>query len=794
MEKGKSPSKEENSIRIKLLDIFPSIKELKQQKNEIDIIFQGLDIFHNLFELLTTKKVITLKTHNKSSIIISLVKSNSLITTCVFNIKQGEQWINFSYENKKKKDVTLAQNLINCIKIKLYCEIVKYNTTINNNNNIISNQKKLKRNFPKNSKLNSGSISTENSNMKSQSFIDPNFHKINLNNKLVTNKGDKRISLESSPKEKIVTKSKFGWVRNNNSINNKNNSNNNHNHVESLINKKKNFYFEKKNHNDEKGLRRMKTKNSYSKLIDDDLAIRLHKMIHQNDDSKLNLTQRKKNNNSNGNLDYSIKGNKSNNNILYNNFSVNKVQKKQILKSKLLHTNKKSEIKNTTNENNNKKNETEISTNNINNDNINNYDVDKKIKIKYTNRIERSHDNIQNINVGSVLGCMTNRRNKDIIKDLKNNTSTNVKTPEISKSNKDNIKSNYDRTIDSEKYTLNEEKINKYKENKDSSIYKNISSDSDFDIDENNKNLNDLSNYSMYESDNYSKLKEDFILLYNDNYVKNIQEDLLKLEIELFVEKMTGLTSAYHYEINEKKIENKMLENNLKEYSNNYINLCKLYSKLNLIKKNYKKKYLRLLKNKTNIKDINNKNFETNKNELEIFKLIFPNKIEDKNKNNINMTNKKEELKNIINILLTNIEAKGILMKTDLYKKWCEINNKDVCVCENIIYKDKDLNNLNRSQDEAKPMTRTRVIPKLQQTKFNSKNNNNNINNNINNELNRNNLGIIENKSEKKIFNIMKGDNNNYNHFTHNPSTEIYSKNSAIYSNSNKYYSKKIPK
>ena len=782
MEKGKSPSKEENSIKIKLLDIFPSIKELKQQKNDLDIIFQGLDIFHNLFELLTTKKVITLKTHNKSSIIISLVKSNSLITTCVFNIKQGEQWINFSYENKKKKDSILAQNLIDCIKIKVYCEKVKHNNTINNNNSVIANHKKLKRNFPKNSKLNSCSISTENSNMKSQSFIDPNFHKINLNNKLVKNKGDKRISLESSPKEKILSKSKFGLERNNNSINNKNNSNNNHNHVESLINKKKNFYIKKINHNDEKGLRRMKTKKSYSKLIDDDLAIRLHKMIHQNDDSKLNLTQRKKNNNSNGNLDYSIKGNKSNNNILYNNFSVNKIQKKQILKSKLLHTNKKS----ATNENHNKKNEIEISTNNINNDNIINYGVDKKIKIKYNN-IERSHDNIQNINVGSVLGCMTNRRNKDIIKDLKNNTSTNVKTPEISKSNKDNIKSNYDRTIDSEKYNLNEEKMNKYKENKDSSIYKNISSDSDFDIDGNNKNMNDLSNYSMYENNNYFKLKKDFILLYNDNYVKNIQEDLLKLEIELFVEKMTGLTSAYHYEINEKKIENKMYENNLKEYSNNYINLCKLYSKLNLIKKNYKKKYLRLHKNKTNIKDINNKNFETNKNELEIFKLIFPNKIEDKNKNNIKMTNKKEELKNIINILLTNIEAKGILMKTDLYKKWCEINNKGVC--ENIILKDKVFNYLNRSQDEVKPMTRTRVIPKLQQTKFNSKNNNN-----IHNDQNRNNFCIFENKSEKKIFNIMKGENNNYNHFSHNPNTEIYTKNSAIYSNSNKYYSKKIPK
>ena len=80
-----------------------------QRKNELDIIFQGLDIFYNLFELLSTKKEITLKTNNRRSIIISLIKLNNLFATCVFNIKQGEHWITFSYENKKKKTQVLPK-------------------------------------------------------------------------------------------------------------------------------------------------------------------------------------------------------------------------------------------------------------------------------------------------------------------------------------------------------------------------------------------------------------------------------------------------------------------------------------------------------------------------------------------------------------------------------------------------------------------------------------------------------------------------------------------------------------
>ena len=88
-------------------------------------------------------------------------------------------------------------------------------------------------------------------NIKSQSFIDQNTNK-NKGDKTSANKGNKRISLESSPKEKLE-KSKFTWVRNNNSIIN---SSNNHNLGENILNKKKNFLDDIKNNHEEKGLRR----------------------------------------------------------------------------------------------------------------------------------------------------------------------------------------------------------------------------------------------------------------------------------------------------------------------------------------------------------------------------------------------------------------------------------------------------------------------------------------------------------------------------------------------------------
>ena len=393
------------------------------------------------------------------------------------------------------------------------------------------------------------------------------------------------------------------------------------------------------------------------------------------------------------------------------------------------------------------------------------------IRRKYNNKVERSHDAIENLNVGLGAGAMTNRRNKDIIKDLKNNTSTNAKTPEITKRNKYHTKSNnYKNTIESEKYIINDDK-----KNKDSFIFKNISSD--YDNDEKNKIMDDLSNISNNEDDNFYKLREDFILLYNDDYVKNVQEDLLKLEIELFVEKMTGLISAYHYEINEKKKQNNIFENNFKNYSEKYLSLCKLYCKLNIIKKYYKKKSLRFEQNKSTINNINDKNIEINKNEIELFKLIFKKKM---TKLKHNREEKKTELKNILNSLLSKIKNKTIIMNSDLYKKWCRLSTNKL-----------NNNNNDKKEEETnykKPIARTRIIPKLQQTKCYSKINNSNYGQN-------NALMVNENKSEKKIFNNKRAENSNYNYFTHNPSSDIYSKSSAVYQlYPKKFYSRKIPK
>ena len=781
MEKQINQSKEEEiSLKIKLLDIFPSISELKEQKEELDIVFQGLDTFYNLLDLLSKKNEIMLKNNNKRTIIICLIKSNNIFATSVFNIKQGEQWITFTYTNKKKKDTTLAQSLTDCIKIKLNCDI---NQNSYFNNNMLYSKIIKYNNLKNNSKLDFGSLLIEDSNHKSQTLINPNFHKINITNKTQTNKGYKKITLESSPKVNLLEKSKYFLIRNNKSINN-NPSNNQYN----IIDKKKHFKNDNIN-NKEKSLRRIKTKDNYRKTINDKLSNKLSKIFNRNDDSKLNLTQKSTKNYMNK-LDSSSKSKKTFNfnninrsNLLFSNFGSNSSQKDKnfIIKSKLLFNKKnKTEIKNITQEYNNKKNEIEISVNNINFMNnsgsicSNNMDNSKIKKIK--NKIEKNYDDFQNMNLiglKSSVGSKTNRRNKDIIKDLKNNTSTNTKTPEITKSK---FKSGFQNTIDSKKYFLTKDI-----EIKDQSTYKNISSDFDLDNDEEGKFLNDISNDSNDDINNYFKLREDFILLYNEIYVKNIQEDLLKLEIELFVEKMTGLIEAYHQAINEGKIENKIIADNLKENSEKYLTLSKLYYKLNLVKKKYKKKYLKVLKNKTNIEDINNKNFDTNKNELQLFKLIFPSKDDNKSKDKTNVIDKKVKLKNILNLILSNLKDKNVIMKTDLYKKWEEINNDDL---NNIIVKNENINkSLDSENKYIKPKARSRAIPKLQQTKFKSKN--------------YKGFMINENKSEENLMINNNGINSIYNSFTHNSNIDYdtYNKNSAVYSiYSNKCYSKKKPK
>ena len=130
-------------IKILILDLFPSYSELNPTDDEIFLIFEGLNVFYELKDLLTLNKKIELKDNNHSSIIVSLVKSNNIIASGSINLKYGEQWITLNSETKKKSSMNLALSLIDCIKLKIFCEIKNINkngknTTISNTNHSLN--------------------------------------------------------------------------------------------------------------------------------------------------------------------------------------------------------------------------------------------------------------------------------------------------------------------------------------------------------------------------------------------------------------------------------------------------------------------------------------------------------------------------------------------------------------------------------------------------------------------------------------------------------------------------------
>ena len=667
MDKSKSPPRSPNEkiIRIKLLDIFPSIKELQQQQNDLDIIFQGLDIFYNLIELLKSKIELTINTKNKTSIIISLIKSNNIFATCVFNIKQGEQWVTFSYENKKKKEASFAQSLIDCIKLKLNCEISKNITKKKKNKNINLNSKKINNNIKN---INPKNISNYTTYTTEENNKIPNKMKI-----IPSSKGLKNISIEGSPQEKFQEKIKYSFIKYDNSNQNK-------------INKEINT------------LNRSKIKVNFDRITCDDLSLRLNKIVAHNntkEESKLNLTQmQKKKNRSNNNLNLLKNSNKNlklNNkdNKIYNNFdSDSNKRNKQIIKNKILNTNT--------------------------------YDCElnilKKIKTnnKLKNKIERSQENIESIYLNNALTDEDNKRSKKELKNSDNiNNKKNSKTPVITKIN-NFINSHNSLKENKIKYSQPNLYYNKNEDDQSSSNFENEN-----ESETNNKNINNdsdnniLSNFDFNNNENndYEKLKEDFNLLYNDNYVKNVNEDLFKLEIELCVEKMTGLINSYNADINFKKLENRILEEKLKINANKFFKLKKLFYKLKLIRKKYKKDNIHINQNEMNIKLIDDKELQINKKEIELFNLLYPNQNDISDKVN---SNKKEELKKIITIILSKTINKNILSQENLLHKLDDIIKLD--------------NNENNNEEKyqfkyTKPKTRTRIIPKLQQTKFTMRNN-----------------------------------------------------------------------
>ena len=183
-----------------------------------------------------------------------------------------------------------------------------------------------------------------------------------------------------------------------------------------------------------------------------------------------------------------------------------------------------------------------------------------------------------------------------------------------------------------------------------------------------NENGNDNDNDNDNEYNAYEKIKEDFNLVYNDEYIKNIQEDLLKLEIELFIEKITELIKSYHNQIDLYNLEHEIVKNNYRNNVRQYLFQWKLYNKLQYLKMTRESKIINPFENKKQIKKNNINKVDINQKEMVIFKTLFSDNNEDR----------KRILKRIIlNALENNDKNIKPLLKDFKFKNWMQKNIND---------------------------------------------------------------------------------------------------------------------
>ena len=144
------------SIILTIMDTFPVLEEIYSDNNneEICLCFHGKEDLYNFSDIIPNNNEIyyTVQNHNKNSIKMDLIKNNALFATGSFQLKTGEQWVTFSYENKKKStNISFALSLINCIKLKFSCKI----DPNSNNNNLKSINEDYNLNENKNNTANS---------------------------------------------------------------------------------------------------------------------------------------------------------------------------------------------------------------------------------------------------------------------------------------------------------------------------------------------------------------------------------------------------------------------------------------------------------------------------------------------------------------------------------------------------------------------------------------------------------------------------------------------------------------
>ena len=181
---------------------------------------------------------------------------------------------------------------------------------------------------------------------------------------------------------------------------------------------------------------------------------------------------------------------------------------------------------------------------------------------------------------------------------------------------------------------------------------------------------------------NFENLKNDFEIFYTQEYLNNISNDVIELEIQLLFDKIFEMQNAYHLELGILRKKLLSFNSNYKSFSDKFIYLNKKFDKLK-----QKNKRIELEKNKfsfvyNNLIKANCNIIKNNKYEIELWKkMIYPSQ------------NKKKILE---------IFNKSVLDKINERKLY--LNNVEKFICDNFIkrfkIKVKEIGNKNDSKNE----------------------------------------------------------------------------------------------
>ena len=595
------------NIQIEILELFPSVNEIIENKDEniiLIIIIKGIQNIFNLNDIIEEKIPISLKIKEiKTLIQLQIYKNEFLIGEVNFFPFNETKWLTVKYSKKYISKNKQINHLIDSLKIKMKCSLM---------NEALS---KMKNNIIKKNKL---------------------FKKSNLFNK---------ANLLSSPRETESNRK--------NSFHTKTLNDNKYHKRKSKIllhNKScEEYYF---SHN---------IIYSQSNQISMDDSMQLNNNPLCNSTSGTNHLRRKsldENNNKiikrlNSQDEKNIKNRKNNLSENKNNLTNNKTTTLSTRDSKeILKNNNNYNYNNNNNHNNN---------NNCNS--INNNNIIRKLDDNFKSIDETIID--KEFEEGIALDELINSNNNNKL--MKINLSTRKKINDCSL---DSVSSfNFEKAFNKDSDDDEEEVINC----------------------------------------NFENLKSDFEIFYTDEYLNKINDDVIELEIQLLLEKIFEMQSAYHLELG--ILRKKYLSANISffSFSDKFIVLNKKLDKLK-----QKNKKIELIQNKNSFVDnnyikTNNNIIQSNKDEFDVWKKMF------------SLSQRKKKIFEIFN--------KTVLLKINNRKN--HLDNFQKFICDNFIkrYKIKGNNNDNLNDNKNLKFSPIQFNRTNQYFNNNSSNKKNNLNN-----------------------------------------------------------------